>query len=248
VKAILSVDLASRRYRDIGKAVVRLDHGELRCEFVKPALEGAPSPPVLGAFLKGTAAEAGASTIFIDGPQGWKDPANGLEHARVCERELHTPGKTGLPGRVKPASWTYMAEFSIALFNELDALGFSRLNAREDMGKDAKLAIESFPTSAWRTMGLKPLPGKSKTSAGDVQRWLSSLQQLIPINLARDPNHDELQALVAALAGLTGLGLPSMGCSVAGRRPLLMDGLWREGFVVNPTQSPQHSSSSPSIT
>jgi len=142
-----------------------------------------------------------------------------------------------------------MAEFSIALFNELDALGFSRLNAREDMGKDAKLAIESFPTSAWRTMGLKPLPGKSKTSAGDVQRWLSSLQQLIPINLARDPNHDELQALVAALAGLTGRGLPSMGCSVAGRRPLLMDGLlWREGFIVNPTQSPQHSSSSPSIT
>ena len=235
--AILSVDLASRRYRDIGVAVVKLDHGEVRCHFVSlqnSILQGAPSAQVLASFLKGTAEEANADVILIDGPQGWKDPANGLVHSRVCERLLATQGKTGLPGLVKPASWTYMAQFSIELFDELEELGFPRLEDLGDLKTGTKLALESFPTSAWRTLKLKPLPGKNKDSATQVQVCFTALRQLLPIHLEGRPTHDELQALVAALAGLPLLGFSGMGYALSGTKPTRIDGTWREGFIVNP--------------
>jgi hypothetical protein len=97
---------------------MKLDHALL-----KPP----PSDDVLAAFITGIAEEAHSMAIFIDGPQEWKHPDNGLEHARTCERQLFTLGKIGLPGAVKPASWTYMAEFSIHLFDALEDIGYSRL-------------------------------------------------------------------------------------------------------------------------
>ena len=36
--------------------------------------------------------------LMLDGPQAWKSRDNGLEHARVSERQLNTACKTGLPG------------------------------------------------------------------------------------------------------------------------------------------------------
>jgi hypothetical protein len=39
--------------------------------------------------------DLGAAALLIDGPEAWKDPDNGLQHSRVCERELNTPAKTG---------------------------------------------------------------------------------------------------------------------------------------------------------
>jgi hypothetical protein len=57
-----------------------------------------------------------------------------------------------------------MAAFSIELFDALGAQGFSRVDSSNDLVSGRKLAIESFPTSAWRSLGLKPLPGKSRTS------------------------------------------------------------------------------------
>ena len=43
--------------------------------------------------------------IVLDGPQAWKSRHNGLEHARVSERQLNTAAKTGLPGMVKPITY-----------------------------------------------------------------------------------------------------------------------------------------------
>jgi hypothetical protein len=237
MKSILSVDLASRRYRDIGIAVVSMERGEVRCQFVPlehSGLQGPPSAEIFASFLKGIAEEANADIILIDGPQGWKDPANGLEHSRVCERLLFTQGKTGLPGSVKPASWTYMAQFSIELFDALDVLGFPRVEDLEQLRPGKKLALESFPTSAWRTLNLKPLPGKKKDSGIDVQTALASLVQLVPIRIGTQPTHDELQALIAALAGLPLLGFDSIEFSLFGNKPVRIGGTWREGFIVNP--------------
>ena len=69
---VLSVDLASRRYQDIGIAVIEYIGGTVRARFVKPChvlLKGPPSVDALVAFLTGIALESGSIVIFIDGPQ-----------------------------------------------------------------------------------------------------------------------------------------------------------------------------------
>ena len=237
LRTILSVDLASRRYQDIGIAVIELVGGTVRARFVKPRhalLKAPPSVEVLAAFLTGIADEAHSVAIFIDGPQGWKHPENGQAHSRSCERQLFTPGKTGLPGAVKPASWT-QAEFSIQLFDALDEAGFPRLVDPSDLSDGKKVAIESFPTSAWRSLGLKALAGKSKNWQIHVEDRLKALRDIIPISIDEQPSHDELQALIAGIAGLPLLGSTRIGYSLSGTKPVRLDGTWREGFIVNPT-------------
>lgn len=238
--SILSVDLASNRYRDIGVAVLGLRDGSVGVEFVEASaygLKGRPCVEDVTSWLTQLTGTHGADIIFIDGPQGWKDPANGFEHARRCERELATPGKTGLPGCVKPGSWTRMATFSIELFDALSVHGFLRVQSLDDLVSGRKLAIESFPTSAWRTLGLKPLPGKSRTSASQLNTWTTALLELIPFTLPRSPTHDELQAVVAGLAGLSLLGHRGVAFRLFGSRPTELMGTWREGFIINPMRS-----------
>jgi hypothetical protein len=235
--SILSVDLASNRYRDIGVAVLGIRNESVAIEFVESSaygLQGRPCIKDLTHWLSSLAKAYEAEVIFVDGPQGWKDPANGFEHARRCERELATPGKTGLPGCVKPVSWTRMAAFSIELFDALGAHGFPRVESTNDLVSGRQLAIESFPTSAWRTLGLKPLPGKSRTSVLQLSTWTTTLLDLVPCTLTRLPTHDELQAWVAGLAGLPLLGHRGVAFTLFGSRPTKQMGTWREGFIINP--------------
>ena len=241
--SILSVDLASNRYRDIGVAVLSPRAESVAVEFVEASasdLRGRPCVEEVTDWLTGLANAYKADAIFIDGPQGWKHPENGLEHARQCERKLSTPGKTGLPGCVKPGSWTRMAAFSIELFDALGARGFERVQSPDDLVFGRKLAIESFPTSAWRTLGLKPLPEKSRTSASQLSTLTTTLTELVPCALTRAPSHDELQALVAGLAGLALLGQQGVTFRLFGSRPVELLGTWREGFIVNPLKVPSN--------
>lgn len=235
--SIVSVDLASNRYRDIGIAVIGVRDGSVVIEFVEGrayGLKGRPCVEEVASWLTGLAGAREADVILIDGPQGWKDPANGFEHARRCERELATPGKTGLPGCVKPSSWKRMANFSIELFDALSVSGFLRVQSRDDLVSGRKLAIESFPTSAWRTLGLKPLPGKSRASAAQVSTWTTTLARLIKFTLTSSPTHDELQALIGGLAGLPLLGHQGVSFKLFGSKPTELRGTSREGFIVNP--------------
>lgn len=237
--SILSVDLASNRYRDIGVAVLSPHEEFVAVEFAEASdsgLSGRPCVADVAGWLTELAHVYEADAIFIDGPQGWKHPANGLQHARQCERKLATPGKTGLPGCVKPGSWKRMAAFSIELFDALGARGFLRVQSLDDLVAGRKLAVESFPTSAWRTLGLKPLPGKSRTSAVQLITWPTNLAELIPFQLQRPPTHDELQALVAGLAGLPLTGWSGVSFTLFGSRPIELLETWREGFIVNPVK------------
>jgi hypothetical protein len=102
----------------------------------------------------------------------------------------------------------------------------------------SRFALESFPTAAWRGLDLAPLPGKAKTPAGAVQAKLAELSRLLPISVdgEGDLTHDELQALVAGLAGIAVEGHTSCAVTLAGVAPFELEGVWREGFIVNPAR------------
>ena len=55
----------------------------------------------------------------------------------------------------------YFISFSIEVYNKLLNLGWSLLNHDALASfSNYRLAIESFPTSAWRSLGISPIPSK----------------------------------------------------------------------------------------
>jgi len=239
--SVLSIDLAHRSYADVGVCSLRIAESQIEVAPIRlPALglTGRPVSAALAKTIAGLAEQAGARLLFIDGPQAWKAPENGLLHSRICERQLATPGKTGLPGFTKPANYAPFIAFAIDLFDKLAELGWPRLPDESALYSSSRFALESFPTSAWRSLGLKPLPGKAKTAAGAVQAKLAELSRLLPISVpdAGDITHDELQALVAGLAGTAVEEHAACGVALAGVPPFELESSWREGFIVNPVR------------
>ena len=163
VKGVLSVDLANTSYGNLGMVFLEETQGSWSVRTLSPrdlCLAGPPSGPQLAARLADACRRLPASILVLDGPQGWKDPDNGLLHSRSCERELNTPAKTGLPGSAKPANYLAFLAFSIDVFQALVARGFELWS-----GSTAHLlAVESFPSSAWRQLGL-PAPEIQRTFA-----------------------------------------------------------------------------------
>ena len=235
---VVSVDLAYKDYRDVGVAVLEAEPGPIRCEFHKLLLSGPPDTVQLADYLNGLCTERGADTLLIDGPQAWKAPDNGLVHSRLCERALNTPAKTGLPEVVKPANYGPFVRFSIDVFGELQKHGWALYAGLPNTG--ARILFESFPLSAWRSLGVRGLPAKSKHKPDDLKDRLARLLELAPIVCDADPTHDELQALVSGLAGVAYEHNFTPGFAVAGASPSLLDGYPREGFIVNPALAAWH--------
>lgn len=241
VVTVLSVDLASRRYRDNGIAILRDRRAagpaeragrEVSVELVAPAvmrLADPPQPDALAAALHDLAARVGAGLILLDGPQGWRADDSAFVHQRRCEREARTPGKTGLPGIVKPATWTRMAAFSIAVFDALDLRGWPRIDSRWSGGR---AAIESFPTQAWRSLGETPLPSGANTPS--LEPWRRRLQAHGLRDVPASATHDELQAIVAGLAGIQVARGGFAAADARGCDPTVQGGQWREGWILSP--------------
>jgi len=235
---ILAVDLACNRYADYGVCTLALRGERIAVERLRTAELGLRGRPSVDPFALGIARAAercGARLIAIDGPQAWKAPGNGLEHSRVCERAVATQGKTGLPESAKPASFAGFTRFAVALFDRLAQLGWPRLDAAAQLGSSCRFALESFPTAGWRRLGLAPLPSKRRTPPGGVRAKALELQQLLSIDVPNDSTHDELQAVVAGLAGVAADGHASLTCSIEGVAPFRLEGHWREGFIVTPS-------------
>jgi len=230
---VVSVDLASRRYRDIGIAVLTGTPTSVRVELVQPHERGLDGTPDVHQFVRlclDLAAEAAADLILIDGPQGWRASSSEIEHMRVCERCTKTPGKTGLPEIVKPASWTRMARFSIDVFDALESYGWPRFSGTWPV---QRAAVETFPTHAWRTLGLDSLPGKDRGGT-TLAMWARLLSGSVGVKWPRQPSHDELQAVVAGVGGLTLQHTGLMACDIHGDEPFREAGSWREGYILSP--------------
>jgi hypothetical protein len=99
--------------------------------------------------------------------------------------------------------------------------------------------VESFPLSAWRSLRLPSLPAKSKSQQSDIQKHLNSLIRTGIIMSGAQPTHDQLQALVAGVAGLELLTGSTDGYHIAGIAPFILEGFWREGYIVNPLPKSQ---------
>ena len=93
--------------------------------------------------------------------------------------------------------------------------------------------------SAWKKIGIPVLPAKGKAKLSDISDRLGRLRDLFQVQLDGIPSHDQLQAVVAGLAGIAMEAGWRNGFETCGMPPTLEDGYWREGFIVNPTHKYQ---------
>jgi hypothetical protein len=70
------------------------------------------------------------------------------------------------------------------------------------------MVLECFPTSAWRSSGLVPLPAKGKRP--DLAPYLQSLTAAYRLPPTSVSTHDDLQAVVAALTAVAAAGGPAV--------------------------------------
>jgi hypothetical protein len=249
--AVLSVDLAFRRWSDLG--IVVLERGRpasghpdfsgaaepIACQIIPSTAAGEEDGPVDADILAGRlnhlCAVRGIRVMMLDGPQAWKSQNNGFEHARVSERQLNTAAKTGLPGVVKPVTYRAFAEFCLDVYDALCRRGWRRLDTSDRSASlHDRVLVESYPHAAWKSLGLKPLPSKRRARVSDLAQAYGALRALIPFTTDRPPNHDQLQAIVGGLAGLDLEGRNAAAVRVVGNPPRREDGHWREGFIVLP--------------
>jgi len=240
--AVLSVDLATRRWSDLG--IVVLDRappaeGLVNCEIIPWNDAGPVEVEILAGRLNHLCGARGIRVLLLDGPQAWKSQSNGLEHSRVSERQLNTAAKTGLPGMVKPLTYRPFTEFCLDLYDALCRRGWSRLATLGQPGsmrdqKQERVLVESYPYAAWKSLGLKPLPAKRRARVSDLAEAYGALRALIPFTTNRPPNHDQLQAIVGGLPGLALEERNTAGARIVGNRPCREEGHWREGYIVLP--------------
>jgi len=238
--AILSVDLAYRRWSDLGIVVLERTGppegvASVACDIVAWNESGPVDAEVLAGRLNHLCAVRGAPVLMLDGPQAWKSRHNGLEHARVSERQLNTAAKTGLPGMVKPVTYRKFAEFCVDVYDALVRRGWRRLATREQPGHGTeRVLVESYPYAAWKSLGLRPLPAKRRARVSDLAEAFCALRGVVPLTVNRPPNHDQLQAIVGGLPGLALEAQDAAGVRIVGNPPRREEGQWREGFIVLP--------------
>ncbi|MGA2350901.1 MAG: hypothetical protein ABSF70_10745 [Terracidiphilus sp.] len=268
--AVLSVDLAIRRWSDLGIVVLshippaqppnrweagghglplkppftlqsnpQTSEGHITCETILWSDPGPVDVNILAGRLNQLCVTRNIRVLMLDGPQAWKSGSNGLEHSRVSERQLNTAAKTGLPGMVKPLTYRPFAEFCLDVYDALCRRGWRRLDTRDQPTptqeqNQERVLVESYPHAAWKSLGLKPLPSKRKARVSDLAEAFGALRSLIPLNVDRPPNHDQLQAIVGGLPGLALEERNATGARIVGTAPRREEGHWREGFIVLP--------------
>ena len=254
---VLSVDLAFRRWCDLGIVVLdrrqptsdlpavsvappaeaggALQESSIDCEIIPWNDPGPVDPNVLAGRLNHLCGVRGIRIVMLDGPQAWKSRHNGMEHARVSESRLNTAAKTGLPGVVKPITYRAFTEFCVDIYDALCRRGWRRLETQNQPGTPGgRILVESYPHAAWKSLGLKPLPSRRRARVSDLAESFAALRSVVPLTVNRPPNHDQLQAIVGGLPGLALEEHNAAGARIIGKPPCREEGHWREGFIVLP--------------
>jgi hypothetical protein len=234
---ILSIDLASRRYSDNGIAF--LEYGSLQPQILKAKDLELSGKPLAGDFaykVNQFCEREGVSVLLLDGPQGWKSPKIDIEHARLCERVLNTPGKTGPIGYVKPKTFLRYIAFSINLFHILRVdYDWSLFTEDWIKSKQKRWVVETFPSSAWLTLGLQSLPSKKKTTPRQITKWRKDLNFATGYKIPSKITHDELQATAVLPVGQAIVDRNPDGIIMVGMDPIITrKGDVLEGWIVNP--------------
>jgi hypothetical protein len=206
-RKVLGIDVASSKWSSNGAATLEFDDTANAFTRVASGVISWPALPLTASALANAidefAKREGVCAVSLDGPQGWRDPATppgtpGV--GRRCEYECRTQGKTGVYPRTFPGNQRTWIEFSIAVFDELLAKPGVVLADPSIVATSAGsyVVLECFPTSAWRSSGLAPLPAKQKNP--DLATYMKSLaaKYRLPSTPAA-ATHDDVQALVAAL-------------------------------------------------
>jgi hypothetical protein len=155
---------------------------------------------------------------------------------RLCERVLNTPGKTGVIGTTKPGTYLHYIQFSIDLFHQLRITHDWEL-LKSDWNKRPwkRWLVESFPTAAWKTLGLKKLPSKAKCTSDQLITWRDDLSNVTGLELPDVLTHDELQAAVVLPVGRAIVKGEEEGVILVGVDPYLTkEGVVLEGLIANP--------------
>ncbi len=230
----LSIDLASRRYRDFGFALRR--EGDPTVTALQPdhlGLKDPPEPEVFAATVDDFARSENFELLLLDGPQGWRHPDSPIEHMRLSERVFNTPGKTGVPGQAKPGTFLNYIQFSVDTFHHLRVdHGWSLLT--EDWGdrRPRRWALEVYPSVAWSLLGLDRLPGKSRKA--ELEPWRKNLARVTGYVLPKELSQDELQAsVVLPLGTAINKKRPELAL-LAGVDPIIENGVVYEGLIASP--------------
>lgn len=237
--AVLSIDLALTSYADIGAALLSsTPRGAIEARILRLPMTGRPDVDALASWIQQTTEQLDVGCVAIDGPLGWRGPDTDSVHARLSEREVRAPGKTGLPpDGVKPRTYLAFTRLSIALFERLTMTGW-RLPADRESAPGSRMVTETFPTAAWRALGLVPLPGKSRSQLEDVREGLRRLTGGCDIQCTGVETHDDLQAVVGGIAPAWWMAGRRNRVAFAGAPPFRLDDTWREGFIILPTGVP----------
>ncbi|MGD8553350.1 MAG: hypothetical protein PVG02_06790 [Anaerolineales bacterium] len=234
---VLSIDLASRRYKDFGIAL--LDVGSDKPTFPEPGelgLDGEPEAEACAAVLAEFCKANEVNVMLLDGPHAWRYPQSSIEHMRLAERVLNTPGKTGNPGTAKPKNYLRYIQFSIDLFRALhDDFNWAFIKHSWHRKRNRRWIVESFPSAAWELLGLPRLPGKSRAKRADLNRFSKKLGQITGYDLPSGLSHDELQAAVVLPAGEAIARRDPKGVILFGHDPIVdKEGNLLEGWIVEP--------------
>jgi hypothetical protein len=234
---VLAIDLASKRYTDFGLA--QIDPGSTTPFFPTPGelgLSGQPQIEPCAEALDSYARSQGISVMLLDGPQGWRHPLSPIEHMRLAERVLNTPGKTGIPGHSKPKTFLAYTTFSIELFDKLRReFGWDLLREGWERRRRGRWLAECFPSSAWQLLGMERLPSKARKDLNLLRKFTRRLAKVTGYTLPRGLTHDQLQAAVVLPAAVAIANRDPARLIMVGFDPLpAPGGSVYEGWIVNP--------------
>ena len=213
--AVLGIDLASARWTFNGSALLEYHaHSGVITRVVPgaiawPAADTPLTPQNLAAVIHAFAVREHVRAVALDGPHGWRNPftpADAPGVGRRCEYLCRTQGKTGVYPQTYPGTQFAWIDFCVQVFDALLAQPGVRLADVPAAASAGYVVLECFPTSIWRASGLKPLPAKAKRP--NVQAHYDALAAAYVLPPAQVTSHDNLQAIVAALAGAGAIGGP----------------------------------------